>query len=108
MGKYLLKRTFNYLVMLFIAVTLAYFLCAAFLDPRLLYPIENPDFNWQALNQSLDAKNLNPSEPILSRYWDWLSGVSAGTGVRSRRPVSSTRRSRTASGSASGWSPAAS
>lgn len=75
MGRYLLKRTLNYLAMLFIAVTLAYFLCAAFLDPRLLYPIENPNFNWQALDQSLDAKNLNPDESIISRYWDWLSGV---------------------------------
>lgn len=75
MGRYLLKRTINYLVMLFLAVTLAYFLAASRLNPRLLYDITNPNLDWDSINASLRDKNLNPDTPILERYWNWLQGV---------------------------------
>ena len=78
MGKYLLKRLINYLVMFFVAVSLAYFLAASRLDPRLLYDITNPNLDWDSINASLSDKNLNPDEPLLSRYWDWLNGVIHG------------------------------
>ena len=72
MGKYLFKRLINYMIMFFVAVTLAYFLAASRLDPRLLYDITNPNLDWDSINASLSDKNLNPDEPILSRYFDWL------------------------------------
>jgi len=75
MGKYLLKRLLNYTVMLFVAVTLAYFLAASRLNPRLLYDITNPNLDWDSINASLADKNLNPDESIWSRYAGWLSGV---------------------------------
>jgi peptide/nickel transport system permease protein len=75
MGRYLLKRLLNYTVMLFVAVSLAYFLTASRLDPRLLYDITNPNLDWDSINASLSDKNLNPDESIWSRYWDWLNGV---------------------------------
>ena len=78
MGKYLLKRLINYMIMFFVAVTLAYFLAASRLDPLLLYDITNPNLDWDSINASLSDKNLNPSEPLLSRYWDWLTGVVHG------------------------------
>ena len=78
MGKYLFKRLLNYLVMFFVAVTLAYFLAASRLNPLLLYDITNPNLDWDSINASLSDKNLNPSEPLLSRYWDWLNDVLRG------------------------------
>ena len=78
MGKYLLKRLINYMIMFFVAVTLAYFLAASRLNPLLLYDITNPNLDWDSINASLTDKNLNPDEPILSRYLDWLGGVIHG------------------------------
>ena len=75
MGRYLLKRTLNYIVMLFVAVTLAYFLAASRLNPRLLYDITNPNLDWDSINASLKDKNINPDTPLFSRYWTWLQGV---------------------------------
>ena len=75
MGKYLLKRTLNYIVMFFIAVTLAYFLAASRLNPRLLYDITNPNLDWDSINAALKDRNLNPDTPILTRYWNWLGDV---------------------------------
>jgi len=75
MGRYLLKRTLNYLVMLFVAVTLAYFLAASRLNPRLLYDVTNPNLDWDSINGALSDRNLNPDESVWSRYWGWLSGV---------------------------------
>lgn len=75
MGKYLLKRSVNYLVMLFVAVTLAYFLAASRLNPRLLYDVTNPNLDWDGINGALRDRNLNPDTPILTRYWNWLQDV---------------------------------
>jgi len=75
MGRYLLKRLLNYTIMLFVAVTLVYFLAASRLNPRLLYDITNPNLDWDSINASLRDKNLNPDESIWSRYFDWLGGV---------------------------------
>src|SRR5688500_1234983 len=72
MCQYLLKHTLNYLVMFFVAVTLAYFLAASRLNPRLLYDVTNPNLDWDSINASLEGRNLNPDTPILTRYWNWL------------------------------------
>ena len=75
MGKYLLKRTLNYVVMFFVAVVLAYFLAASRLNPRLLYDITNPNLDWDSINASLEGRNLNPDTPIVTRFWNWLGDV---------------------------------
>jgi peptide/nickel transport system permease protein len=78
LGKYLLKRFINYAIMFFLVVSLSYFLCASQLNPRLLYDITNPNLDWDSINASLSDKNLNPDEPLISRYFDWLGGVVHG------------------------------
>jgi peptide/nickel transport system permease protein len=75
MGRYLLKRFLNYAIMFFVAVTLAYFIAASRLNPRLLYDITNPNLDWDSINAALRDRNLNPDESILSRYWGWLGDV---------------------------------
>ena len=42
MIKYIVKRIANYVVMLFIAVSLTYFLASAFMDPRSNYMSRHP------------------------------------------------------------------
>lgn len=73
--RFLVRRLLNYLVLLFVAVTAAYFLAATQLDPRSLYEVRNPRPNPASINASLTAYNLNDNEPVVSRYVDWLGGV---------------------------------
>ena len=75
MGRYLLKRTINYLVMLFLATSFTYFLAGIALDPRLNFDRTNPRLNWDAINQVLTDNNVNPDTPIFTRYWRWLKGI---------------------------------
>lgn len=78
MGKYLLRRLLNYLILLFLAVTLTYFLAATQLHPRQLYELVNPPLPEQAIEQSLREKNLSDKVPLLQRWWVWFTGVLQG------------------------------
>ncbi len=85
MGKYLFKRTLNYIVMVFIATSLTFFLAAWRFNPLKGVDMTRPNLNMESIYATLDDKNLSPREPILSRYWDWLSGVTHwnwGTGLK--------------------------
>lgn len=76
MGKYLLKRTLNYVVLLFIAVTIVYFLAASQLNPiNQVYDIQNADQSFDSALRVLEERNLSPETPLLDRYWTWLQGV---------------------------------
>ncbi|QOR47282.1 ABC transporter permease [Trueperella pecoris] len=83
MTKYLIRRLLNYVVLLFVAVTIAYFLAGTQLDPRSML-IENEltkmaNRSYADVVQTVDARlngwNINPLEPIWSRYVDWLGMV---------------------------------
>lgn len=79
MGKYLLKRSLNYLVMVLIATTVTFFLAATYLDPRLtkFNCTQNPDLARCLSNATkvMDSLRINPDEPIFQRYWYWLGRV---------------------------------
>ena len=84
MTKYLLRRLLNYLILLFVAVTIAYFLAGTQLDPRSLL-IENEltkmaNTTYLEVVHTVDARlnawNINPQEPIVERYVDWLGMIS--------------------------------
>ena len=55
MARFLLRRFLNYLVLLFVAVTAAYFLAATQLDPRSLYELRNPPLEEASIDASLSA-----------------------------------------------------
>lgn len=83
MTKYLLRRLLNYLILLFVAVTIAYFLAGTQLDPRSLL-IENEltkmaNTTYLEVVHTVDARlnawNINPQEPIVERYVDWLGMI---------------------------------
>lgn len=78
MGRYLLRRLLNYIILLFVAVTLTYFLAATQLNPRSLYEIVNPPIDPQSIEASLRQYNLSDEVPLLERWWTWFTGVLTG------------------------------
>lgn len=78
MGKFLLRRLANYVVLVFVATTLAYFLAASALNPRANYEGRNPRPPAAAVDAALNAANLNDKTPITDRYLTWIKGVAHG------------------------------
>jgi peptide/nickel transport system permease protein len=74
-GAYVARRLLNYLVLLFIAVTLSYFLAATQLNPRALYEVVNPPLDPVSIEQNLRSRNLSDQVPLLQRYTTWLQQV---------------------------------
>ncbi len=75
MGMYVARRLLNYVILLFVAVSLSYLLAASQLNPRALYEVRNPPLDPVIVEQTLRAKNLSDQVPLLQRYWTWLSGI---------------------------------
>jgi peptide/nickel transport system permease protein len=74
-GAYIARRLANYVVLLFIAVSLSYFLAATQLHPRQLYQLINPPLDPVAIEANLRGRNLSDQVPLVDRYWVWLKGV---------------------------------
>jgi peptide/nickel transport system permease protein len=68
----------NYLVLVFIATSMAYLLAAVSLNPRAHYLGRNPPIPAQTIDNILTRYNLNPDTPVLQRYGHWMSGVVHG------------------------------
>ncbi|AZA12129.1 ABC transporter permease [Corynebacterium gerontici] len=75
MIKYLAKKILGWVAMIFVAVNITYFLASTFLDPRTNYAGRRPPIPEERVDGILDPLNLNDKEPLLHRWWDWLSGV---------------------------------
>lgn len=75
MGMYVARRLLNYAILLFIAISLTYFLAATQLNPRALYEVQNPPLDPIAVEASLREKNLSDQVPLLQRYWTWLTDI---------------------------------
>jgi len=75
MLKFIAKRFVSYVAMLFIAMTLVYFVASWFLNPRSNYLSMRPAPPEAAIDSSLDYANINDKVPIISRYWHWLQDV---------------------------------
>ena len=79
MAKFLLRRLVNYVVLIFIATSLAYILAAVSLNPKSDYEGRNPRPPASVISEKLDALNENPSTPVLVRYGHWIDGVFHGS-----------------------------
>lgn len=75
MLKFIAKRLVSYVAMLFIAMTLVYFVASSFLDPRSNYLGMRPVPPESAIDNSLDYANINDKTSIFARYWHWLQDV---------------------------------
>ena len=75
MYRYLSRRLLNYIVLLFIAVSLAYLLAGTALNPRTQFDFTNPSLDVDSVNAMLTRYNINPDTPLFERYWNWIQGV---------------------------------
>lgn len=75
MVRYIIKRCLNYVVMLFVAISMTYFLASMFMDPRSNYMSRHPHPPIASINTSLTNANINDQTPVILRYWRWLTGV---------------------------------
>ncbi|MFP5283542.1 MAG: ABC transporter permease [Actinomycetes bacterium] len=75
MGRYVARRFLNYAVLLFVAITLTYFLAATQLNPRSLYLVQNPPLDPVSVENTLREKNLSDAVPVVERYWIWLTNI---------------------------------
>ena len=78
MGKFLLRRLANYLVLVVLATTFGYLLAANSLHPRSNYEGRNPPPPKASIDRTLDRLNMNDETPVLTRFRTWASGVVRG------------------------------
>lgn len=72
---YLARRIANYVVLLFIATSLAYLMASASLDPSLNWNREDTTLNWPAIEANLVKYNISHELPVWDRYVTWLQNV---------------------------------
>jgi peptide/nickel transport system permease protein len=65
----------TWLGVIVIATNLAWFLAATFLDPRSNYVGRRPPMTPEQIDDILTPLNLSPSQPLLERWWSWITGV---------------------------------
>ncbi len=75
---YVAKRIIGYIVMIFVATSLTYFLASAFMNPRSNYESRTPRPPQESIEASLDAANVNDKTPVFERYQHWLGNVLHG------------------------------
>jgi peptide/nickel transport system permease protein len=75
LGRFLLKRLANYLVLVIVATTMAYIVASLVLNPRAAYEGRNPPPPAAVVDQQLTAYGVNDQDPLLGRYADWIGGV---------------------------------
>jgi peptide/nickel transport system permease protein len=78
MLRYIGKRLLNYLVLLYVAVSLTFVLAATQLNPRALFELRQPPVPADIVEAQLLQYNLSDSVPLAERYWIWLTGVLHG------------------------------
>jgi peptide/nickel transport system permease protein len=78
MLRFLARRFANYLILVFLATSLAYILGSMTLDPRARYEGRNPPIPEATIHSNLQARNADPSTRVLQRYGHWISGVVHG------------------------------
>lgn len=78
MLRYIGKRLLNYLVLLYVAVSLTFVLAATQLNPRALWAVRQPPVDPAIVEAQLLKYNLSENVPLLERYWIWLSSALQG------------------------------
>ena len=76
--KFLLRRLANYLVLIVIATTGAYFLAATSLHPRTNLQGRNPPPPPAVVERQMTELNINDKTPVVTRYVRWAKGVAHG------------------------------
>lgn len=72
---YLARRLANYAVLLIIAITLAYIIASVALNPLAVFDWTNPSLDRESILRTLTDYNINPNDPVLSRFGNWAHSV---------------------------------
>lgn len=72
---YLARRIANYIVLIVIAVTLAYFIASTALNPLSQFDWTNPTLSRESVLTTLSGYNINPEDPVFTRFAHWAHGV---------------------------------
>ncbi|WP_431037729.1 ABC transporter permease [Streptomyces sp. P6-2-1] len=75
MLRYIARKAVGWFLMIVVATNLTYFLANAFLKPASNYTALRPPRTPAEINHALSLYNLNPDKPLMSRWWDWISGI---------------------------------
>lgn len=75
MIKYLLRRVLFWAVTLFGVTNLTFFVASIAMNPAANYLNRRPPIPPETIDQLLREQNLADSQPILERWWNWLSGI---------------------------------
>ena len=78
MGAFMVRRLLNYVVLVFVATSLAYFGAAKAFHPKDMYLQKNPPTPAVVMYHELDERNGDPDKPVLERYAHWVDGVAHG------------------------------
>lgn len=75
MIRYLVKKSATWLLMIFLATNITYFLANFFLDPRSTYIGRKPPLPDEQITGILQPLGLDQNQPILERWWNWLTNI---------------------------------
>jgi peptide/nickel transport system permease protein len=78
MGAFVLRRLLNYVILTFIAASLAYLMASVAFHPKDMYLQKNPPTPLHVMFNELNERNSNPDTSVWSRYWHWLTGLAHG------------------------------
>lgn len=102
MARFISLRFLNYLVLAFLATSFAYLLSASLMHPEeVLYPpMATKPVPFETAQAYLNARNVNPADPLMERYTRWLGdlvrgnlGVTTGTN-KAMTPVTEVLKTR--------------
>ena len=75
MLRYILRKALGWVVMIFVATNLTFFLASFFLKPESNYLARRPPLSHDQIVRSLDQYNLTPDESVFTKWWTWFQGV---------------------------------
>ncbi|MFD5730419.1 MULTISPECIES: ABC transporter permease [unclassified Streptomyces] len=75
MLRHVTRKAAGWLLMIVVATNATYFLASWFLDPRSNFKELRPVRTEAQIDRALAPYNLDPSVPVVQRWWDWLTGV---------------------------------
>jgi peptide/nickel transport system permease protein len=78
MGAFMVRRLLNYVVLVFIATSLAYLGAASAFHPKDQFLQKNPPTPAVVMYKELNERNTNPDKPVLERYAHWVQDAAHG------------------------------
>ena len=72
---YVTKRILSYIVMIFVATSLTFFLASSFMSPRSNLEQRTPRPPQESIETNLYRTNLNDKTPVIERYQVWITNL---------------------------------